>query len=169
MAQTQFNRWQAQPVATPRPAYSSAQRGASIVRAKAVQDSVAALQRQRQDSLRIAAVADKMPLLQRGLGQRIKDKKVLAEDTRYSGYVRPLLNYPVEALRAQTEGDITFKLLLDATGKVVRMHLVESTIPPGAVGETSMVQQARLILRQLRFEPATTTSEEEFTIGYKIQ
>ncbi|MBX0289541.1 energy transducer TonB [Hymenobacter sp. HSC-4F20] len=93
---------------------------------------------------------------------------MLPEDNRYYEYVRQFITYPVDALRAQTEGEVKMKLTVDAAGKVVRMHLVESTIPSGATGESVMIQQARLLLRQLRFEPAAGTSEEEMKIGYKF-
>lgn len=166
-AQTGYNRWDAKPVAAPRPTISAAQRGMQLMRAKARQDSIARARQLYQDSLRIA-VATTSSLLKRGLGRRIVDKRFLPEDNAYFEYIRRFIRYPVEALRAQIEGDVVMKLSVDATGRVMQLQLVESTIPRGTAGEATMIQQARLLLRQLQFEPAAEASEEEMKIGYKF-
>ncbi|WP_139921794.1 energy transducer TonB [Hymenobacter sp. DG01] len=167
-AQTGYNRWDAKPVTTPKPATSAAQRGAQLARAKARQDSIVRAQHLYQDSLRIAA-ATAPTLLKRGIGQRIKDKRLQPEDATYFEYIRRFIKYPVEALRAQIGGDVVMKLSIDATGRVTHLKLVESTIPPGAAGEVAMIQQARLLLRQLRFELAAGVTEEEMRIGYRFE
>lgn len=166
-AQTGYNRWDARPVPTPSPA-AAAQRGAQLVRAKAYQDSVALIQRLRLDSVRIAAIAAPT-LLKRGIGQRLQSKLLLPEDNWYFVYVGRVVRYPMEALRAQTEGDVKMKVLVDPNGKVMHIKLVESTILPGAVGAAIMIQQVRSVFRQLRFEPASSSTEEEMKISYKIQ
>ncbi|AHJ97911.1 energy transducer TonB [Hymenobacter swuensis] len=108
-----------------------------------------------------------MPLLQRGIGQRIKENRILPEDNSYYDYLRKTIRYPAQALRAQVAGKITMRLTINAAGLVSDVEETKNTIPVGATGRDEMVQQVAVVLRQLRFEPGTTASEE-LTITYQF-
>lgn len=166
-AQATYNRWEAKPVTPSKPLATVAQRGTQIMRAKIRQDSLNRLQALRRDSARIVASATDMPLLQRGIGQRIKESRTLLGDNSYYEYLGKNIRYPSQALRAQVEGKITLRLTINAAGQVSSLSEVENTIPVGAVGRDEMVQQVAVALRQLRFKPGTITSEE-LTFTYKF-
>ena len=123
----------------------------------------------RQDSLRIVASAAEVPPLRRGLGQRIKEKKMVAEDIKYYEYARKVFRYPSDALGAETEGRVAIRLVVNAAGRVVGTTVIENTIPEGAAGREAMVQQVDFLLRQLKFEPAAISTEEEFVHTYKYE
>ncbi|QJX48711.1 TonB family protein [Hymenobacter taeanensis] len=122
----------------------------------------------QQDSMRAALFWSKTPLLKRGIGQRFERKQLIPEDNTYFSYIARMISFPVEAMRAMTEGTVTMRLTIDAAGRVVDSKLVESTIPTGAAGEASMVQQAQCVLRQVRFEPSTGGSEEVLRVSYAV-
>ncbi|SHM00411.1 TonB family protein [Hymenobacter psychrotolerans] len=166
-AQATYNRWEASPVVPSQPHVTVAQRGPQVMRAKIRQDSLNRLQALRRDSIRIAISATGVPLLQRGIGQRIKESRTIPEDNSYYDYLRKTIRYPAQALRAQVEGKITMRLTINAAGQVSSLSEVENTIPAGATGRDEMVQQAAVLLRQLRFQPGTTT-QEELTITYQF-
>ncbi|MCB2377107.1 hypothetical protein LGH70_05910 [Hymenobacter sp. BT635] len=168
-AQNGLNRWDARPVPIPKPAVSAAQRSKQLAQAKSSRDSLGRVQMLRRDSLRIAARAAAAPVLQRGIGQRLKAKNAMPEDNKYYEYIRTSIRYPVMALRYLVEGDITMELTIDATGQVTAVKELANTIPPGAADRDVMVQQVRLLLAQLHFEPASTTTEEEITVRYAFQ
>lgn len=137
------------------------------MQAKIRQDSLNQVQALRRDSLRIVASGADMPLLQRGIGQRIKENRILPEDNRYYDYLRRTIRYPTQALRAQVEGKIIMRLTINTTGQVSNLEEVENTIPAGAVGRDEMVRQVVVALRQLRFEAGPVTTEE-LTFAYKF-
>jgi len=158
LAQTSFNRWEAQPVATQKVGASAAQKETKVIRTKA-----------QQDSLRIVTAAAQTPPLKRGIGQRVKEKQVVSEDIKYYEYVRKTVRYPIEAVRAGTEGRVAIQLTVDAAGQVVGTTVVENTISEGAAGREVMVQQAGRILQQLKFEPTAGVTVEELSVTYSYQ
>ncbi|UOG72794.1 energy transducer TonB [Hymenobacter tibetensis] len=115
------------------------------------------------------ANAAEVPSLRRGIGQRMKEGQMIAEDIRHHEYMSKSFHYPSEALRAETEGRITLRLAVNPTGQVVSITSTENTIPAGAVGRENMVQQVYFLMRQLKFEPAATTTDEEFVFTYKYE
>ena len=161
-AQERYNRWEARPAPAPTPAASAAARGEKALLSKARQDSLS----------RVAAVA-RLPLLRRGIGQRLKEGRGEVADAKYYEYVLRLIRYPMEAVRAATaatkatEGTVTVRLTVNAAGQVTNASLVESTIPVGAPGQANMVQQAVSRLQLLRFEPAAGVTEEELRVNYR--
>lgn len=160
-AQATYNRWEAKPVPKAQSANSATSRGPQSVLTKAQQDSA-------QTVARIAAAKADMPLLKRGLGQRLQLQQTLPEDASYSTYIRKTLRYPILALRAGTEGQVTMRLAVSEAGQVVSTTVVENTIPEGAVGREIMIQQAELLLSQLKFVPDAAT-EEDLTISYRYE
>lgn len=168
-AQTSFNRWDAQPIPNPKPTASTKQRGSQIVQAKARQDSLARIQQMRNDSLRLIADLAQIPLLPRGIGQRIKENQTVPGDNNYYEYIRKGIRYPSKAIRAETEGQVVMRLKINASGHVVDATVIDNTIPPASVGRDEMVRQANFLLHQLRFEPAASSTEEELSVAYKIQ
>lgn len=167
-AQTSYNRWEAKPAPTTTASKPASLRGARLVQTKARQDSIAHARQLLQDSLRVEAIAT-ANVLKRGIGQRLRDGHVLPEDNGYYEYAYRAIQYPKEALRAGIQGSVKVKLTVNPTGKVTEVRLVESTIPPGAPGEALMVQQARTILRQLRFEPSASSTQEELKLVYRYE
>ncbi|RSK33124.1 energy transducer TonB [Hymenobacter metallilatus] len=165
-AQATYNRWEAKPVIRPKPP-TAAQRGVQTMQAKIRQDSLNQLQALRRDSLRIVASGAAMSLLQRGIGQRIKENHILSEDNRYYDYLRRTIHYPTQALRAQVEGKITMRLTINTTGQVNNLEELENTIPASAAGRAEMVRQVVVALRQLRFEAGPVTTEV-LTFAYKF-
>ncbi|WP_170172510.1 energy transducer TonB [Hymenobacter rigui] len=166
-AQAAYNRWEAKPVTPRKAATTPAQRGRQVMQAKNRQDFLNQVQALHRDSLRIVASGAAMPLLQRGIGQRIKENHILPEDNQYYDYLRRTIRYPTQALRAQAEGKITMRLTINTTGQVSNLEEVENTIPAGAAGRAEMVRQVVVALRQLRFEAGPVTTEE-LTFGYKF-
>ncbi|MBO3269791.1 hypothetical protein [Hymenobacter defluvii] len=71
-AQERYNRWDARP-APNISTISAEERGKKVLLIKARQDSLNAIKRFKQDSLRIIAIASTQTRLQRGVKQRIKD------------------------------------------------------------------------------------------------
>ncbi|WP_375435421.1 energy transducer TonB [uncultured Hymenobacter sp.] len=169
LAQTSFNRWDAQPMPTPKPTASAKQRGSQIVQAKVRQDSLARIQQVRNDSLRLVADLAQIPLLPRGIGRRIKENQTVSGDNNYYEYIRKGIRYPSEAIRAETEGQVIMRLKINTSGNVVSAIVIDNTIPPASVGRDEMVRQADFLLHQLRFEPAASNTEEELSVAYKIQ
>jgi outer membrane biosynthesis protein TonB len=145
-AQATYNRWDARPVATPQTIQTKAQ----------------------QDSARRVAYWQKNPPIKRGIGSRIRTRQLVPEDQPYFNFVGHSVRYPAAALRAQTEGEVWMRLSVDATGQVVRVTLLETTISPGAGGEAEVIQQTREILQCLRFEPSAAATEEEAIISFRI-
>ncbi|WBO86178.1 energy transducer TonB [Hymenobacter yonginensis] len=135
-AQATYNRWEARPVAMPQTKFTKAQ----------------------QDSIRRTGYWQKNPSLKRGIGPRIRNRQLLPEDQPYFDFVGRSVRYPAAALRAQTEGEVWMQLAVDATGRVVKVTLLTTTIAPGAGGEAEIVQQTREILQHLRFEPAAAAT-----------
>ena len=162
-AQERYNRWEARPAPPPTPAASAEKRGEKVLVSKA-----------RQDSLNQVAAVAKLPLLRRGIGQRLKEGRGEVADAKYYEYVLRLVHYPIEAVRAATatekgpEGIVIVRLTINAAGQVTNSSLVESTIPVGAPGQANMVQQAVSKLQLLRFEPAAGVTEEELKVSYRF-
>ncbi|MBG8556231.1 energy transducer TonB [Hymenobacter guriensis] len=148
-AQATYNRWEARPVPAP-------------------QSSRASRTQAQQDSARKAAYWNTAPPLRRGIGQRLRANRLFPEDQPYLDFVRRFIRYPVEALRAQTDGTIWLRLSVDATGRVIRITVAENSTPPGAVGEAALLQHARELLQHLRFEPSAAETEEEARISFQI-
>lgn len=169
LAQTSFNRWEAQPVATPKPVTSTAKRGAKIGHTKAHQDFLARAQQLRQDSLRIATAAAQTPPLKRGIGQRIKEGQLVTDDSSYFEYLRKTVRYPKEALLAATEGRVVTRLTVGAVGRVINVTVIESTIPEKAVGREAMLRQVDEVLRQIQFEPTAGITTEDLEVSYKYE
>ena len=166
-AQERYNRWNAQAVATPSATLSAQQRGAHALLAKARQDSLNGIRRLLQDSLRLLAVKPIEVRLQRGVAKRLKEGKALPTDIKGYEYLAEALTYPRSAIMAGTKGVVTLRLTVDADGQVVDAKVLQSSIPPQAEGRAAMLQQARLIVRGLRFEPAGIT-KEEWAISYNV-
>ena len=128
-AQERYNRWEARPAPPPTPAASAAERGEKALASKA-----------RQDSLNQVAAVAKLPLLRRGIGQRLKEGRGKVADAKYYEYVLRLVHYPIAAVRAAPaaekgpEGIVIVRLTVNAAGQVTNSSLVESTIPVGAPG-----------------------------------
>ena len=160
-AQTTYNRWNALPVPEAKPTASASERGAKILSAKAKQDLI----RAQKDSIRLSTPSK--DLMQRGIGQREKLGKLLSNDARYYEHTRRV-PYPSEALRAQTEGKVTVRILIDAMGQVIDSQLIETTIPADAPGRDLMIRQFSQVLRGLRFEPSNGTTQEDLSINFKI-
>lgn len=146
-AQAIYNRWEARQVVTPQTKYTKAQ----------------------QDSIRRVAYWQKNPSLKRGIGTRIRTRQLLPEDQPYFDFVGGSVQYPMAAMRAQTEGEVWMQLAVDATGRVFKVTLLATTIAPGAGGGVEMVQQTREILQYLRFEPAEAATQEEARISFGIR
>lgn len=146
VAQSSYNRWEALPVATPPPGTKG-----------------------RQDSLHRVALWAKRPLVKRGTGQPTCDEPAADKATGYGHFVGNTIKYPIEALKAVTEGLITLRLAVDAAGNVLSAQVVGSTIPAGADGEAAMLEEARRVFRQLRFEPAAAATEEEVKVAFTVQ
>lgn len=155
--QTAYNRWEAKPA--PVPAVVPAERrGAKLMQTKV-----------QRDSIEGTTYWDSVPPLKRGLGLRIEDKRLLPADSTYFNFISRSMKYPVEALRAETQGIIWLRLSVNITGRIAGITLAESTIPPGAGGEAAILQQARQMLRQVRFEPAAIATEEKVKLTYKFE
>lgn len=167
-AQTHYNRWNAQPAPTAAAAASAQERGEKVLLAKARQDSLNTIKQLNQDSLRLIALAPLQTHLQRGVKQRIDRGEGLPTDVTGYEYIRRSIAYPISALRARTEGTVRVRLWVDAEGQVTQTKVIESTIPPDAEGRDIMLQQARLIMRGLRFEAATGATEEELGVNFRI-
>lgn len=146
VAQSSYNRWEALPVAAPPPGTKG-----------------------RQDSLHRAAFWAKSPLVKRGTGQLTRDEPAAAKATGYGHFVGNTMKYPIEALKAGTEGLVTLRLAVDEAGNVLSAQVVGSTIPTGAGGEAAMLEEARRVFRQLRFEPAAAATEEEVKATFTTQ
>ncbi|OWP64070.1 hypothetical protein CDA63_06295 [Hymenobacter amundsenii] len=146
VAQSSYNRWEALPVAAPPPSTKG-----------------------HQDSLRRAELWAKSPLVKRGISQPTRNELAAAKATGYAHFVGNNIKWPIEALKAQTEGVITLRLAVDEAGNVLSAQVVGSTVPAGAVGEAALQEEARRVFRQLRFEPAAGATEEEVKVSFIVQ
>ena len=167
-AQERYNRWEGQSTAAPVPHVSAQQRGEKVLLAKVRRDSINRISQLRQDSLRLLAKAPLEIRLERGIKQRISSGKALPTDIAGYEYIGKSLAYPVAAIRAGTQGIVRVRLTVNADGQVVGTKITETTIPLNAEERTFMLQQARLILRGLRFEPAADITEEEMGVNYRV-
>jgi TonB family protein len=160
--QTSYNRWEASPLPSSKAVTSSTKPDTKGKREEAEAG------KERQDSLRITSSAIRIPLLKRGIGERIKNKNLLPEDSVYKKFIINTIRYPQEALQAQTDGKIIIRLTVDASGQVVNLD-TRSPIPIGTPGREAMIREARLLVRQLRFKPSDKSSEEELEIEFIMQ
>ncbi|GGF07540.1 energy transducer TonB [Hymenobacter cavernae] len=121
-------------------------------------------------------VVKQSKLIKRGLTQRVREHKPLAEDSVSMVFFRENSRYPVAAQKAGAEGSVVIKLEIKPDGMVSKTSVVamqprvvagrRETVPVAAM--QSLADEAQRIFRMLRFEPATRASVEELTASFSL-
>ena len=165
-AQTSYNRWSADPP----DAITPLRKRARAKPAPAVKDTV-------------AVVAAEVPrvkqskLIKRGLTQRMRERRPLAEDSISVVFFAQNSQYPDEAARAGAQGNVVIRLDVAPDGAVSHTSVVAMEprpvpgvsyeVPPAAM--QALASEAERVFRMLRFEPAAKSTHEELSASFSLQ
>jgi len=115
--------------------------------------------------------------IKRGLTQRMKAHKPLEEDNTSVEFFRDNSQYPTAAAMAGAQGNVLIRLQVAPDGHVSRTSVVTvephpipgyvDKVPPAAMD--ALANEAQRVFRMLKFEPASSTSEEELSASFSLQ
>ncbi|QNE39437.1 hypothetical protein F1C16_07650 [Hymenobacter sp. NBH84] len=116
-------------------------------------------------------------LIKRGLTQRMKAHKPLEEDNTSVEFFANNSRYPTAAAMAGAQGNVLIRLQIAPDGHVSRTSVVaveprpipgyNTNMPPAAMD--ALANEAQRVFRMLKFEPASSTSEEELSASFSLQ
>ncbi|HEX8349968.1 MAG TPA: energy transducer TonB [Hymenobacter sp.] len=176
-AQNRFNQWTAAPAApiTPLPRKVRPAKVAPPAEAAATTKPTAAPAPVVASAAEEPAVKQSK-LIKRGLTERMRQHKPLAEDSISVVFFNQNSRYPDAAVQAGAQGNVVIKLEIKPDGMVSKTSVVAMQ-PKVVAGRTeivpvaamqSLADEAQRIFRMLRFEPAGRTSVEELTASFSL-
>ena len=162
-AQTSYNRWSADPPDAITPLRKRA-------RAKPAPDTVAAVAAQ-------VPRVKQSKLIKRGLTQRMRERRPLAEDSISVVFFAQNSQYPDVAAQAGAQGNVVIRLDVAPDGAVSHTSVVAMeprpvpganyAVPPAAM--QALASEAERVFRMLRFEPAARSTHEELSASFSLQ
>ena len=162
-AQTSYNRWSADPPDAITPLRKRA-------RPQPTKDTVAAVTAE-------VPKVKQSKLIKRGLTQRMRERRPLAEDSISVVFFAQNSQYPDAAAQAGAQGNVVIRLDVAPDGAVSHTSVValeprpvpggSYAVPPAAM--QALASEAERVFRMLRFEPAAKLTHEELSASFSLQ